>query len=243
MGFEPIIHFMKEMHGKMNLNLGGTFQGSQSMQQVAYLRQLQRDMKKEETLLIPLNELDIVVFDIETTGFYPGQGDTILSIGAVKVSGGSIKEEDVFYSLVRYENPLTSEIQKLTGIDEMQLRDAPLLADVLIDFFKFVRELPLVAHHATHEKNFLQHASWKLFKAPFKHRIIDTSFLYRIADPSMEHVTLEDCCEHNQIQVKDRHHALGDAKLAAKLWCIYIPIIQKLGCETLRDLYERLAKV
>ncbi|RSK47850.1 exonuclease domain-containing protein [Bacillus canaveralius] len=234
----PLIDMMRGIHGKINSTVGG-----QSSQQVAFLRQLQKEMKVEASMTIPLHELNVVVFDIETTGFFPDQGDEMISLGAVRVCGREIHENEVFYSLVRYEKNLSPEIERLTGITSDELKHAPYLSDVLIQFFEFVNGDTLVAHHANHEKSFLQNACWKLFRAPLKHRIIDTSFLYRIAEPKANMVRLEDFCEHNGIPVADRHHALGDAKLTAKLWCCYLSKIDELGCRTLSDIYERVAKL
>lgn len=240
MGFEPFIHFMREMHGKLNASIFGGAQGMSS-QQIAYLRQLQRELDVERSLNVPLCELDVVVLDLETTGFFPDKGDEILSIGAVKVEKGEMIEEKSFYSLVQYEGTLKKEVKEITGINEGMVKNAPSLSHVLIDFFSFAGDMPIVAHHANHEKNFLQHASWKLFRAPLKHRIIDTSFLYRIADEKDDNKPLEEWCLDNNIIVENRHHALGDAKLTAKLWCTYVKKVQKSGCETLRDIYERIA--
>ncbi|WP_251393805.1 exonuclease domain-containing protein [Metabacillus litoralis] len=226
------------MRGK----LGGS-QSGQSQQQVAYLRQLQREMRVEETLHIPLTELNVIVFDIETTGFYPDQGDQIISIGAIKVKGDEIKEEETFYSLVRSEKPISNEISSLTGLTNEQLTTAPLLSETLFEFFRFAQDYTLVAHHANHEKMFLQHASWKLYRAPFKHRLVDMSFLYRIAEPEAKLITLEECCNHNGIPIIGRHHALEDAKLTAQLWSIYVNKLKRLGCESLKDLYERYTMV
>ncbi|MBD1380500.1 exonuclease domain-containing protein [Metabacillus arenae] len=241
MGFEPLIHLMKELHGKINTSVFGAAQGGQNSQQAAFLRQLQREIKAEETMSIPLDELKVVVFDIETTGFFPDQGNDILSIGAIKVKGCEVYEDEVFYSLINHEESLADDIKNLTGLSEDELKVAPPASQVLLKFFEFAKDHTLVAHHATHEKSFMQHASWKLFKTPFKHRIVDTSFLYRIVEPSMKFVRLEDWCEHNQITVKDRHHALGDAKLTADLWSIYLSQVKNLGCRNLRDIYERLS--
>ncbi|PLR79286.1 DNA polymerase III subunit epsilon [Bacillus sp. V3-13] len=239
----PLIDMMRGIHGKINSTVLGGVLGGQNSQQVAFLRQLQKEMKVEALMVTPLHELNVVVFDIETTGFFPDQGDEMISLGAVRVSGREIHEDEVFYSLVRFEKNLSPEIERLTGITNDQLKDAPYLSEVLIQFFEFVNGDPLVAHHANHEKSFLQNACWKLFRAPLKHRIVDTSFLYRIAEPEANMVRLEDFCEHNGIPIADRHHALGDAKLAAKLWCCYLSKIEQLGCRTLSDIYERVAKL
>ncbi|WP_026560556.1 exonuclease domain-containing protein [Bacillus sp. J37] len=230
MTFDPFF-FMKG-------RLGG-LQGRQSHQQVAYMRQLQREMKVEETLNIPLTDLNVIVFDIETTGFYPDQGDQIISIGAIKVKGDEIKERETFYSLVRSEKKISEEISQLTGLTNKELDHAPLLSEALFEFFQFTQDYTLVAHHANHEKNFLQHASWKLYRAPFKHRLVDMSFLYRIAEPDQKLVTLEECCEHNGIPIQGRHHALYDAKLTAELWSIYVNKLRQKECYSLNDLYEQ----
>lgn len=237
----PFIHFIREVHGKFQTSVFGAAQNGQNSQQIAFMRQLQREMKAEETLSIPLDDLNVVVFDIETTGFFPEQGNEIISIGAVKVKGCSLQEEDIFYSLVRYEESLSDEIRELTGISDEELKDAPPLEEALIQFYQFVKGDTLVAHHSSHEKSFMQHANWKLFRTPFKHRIVDTSFLSRIAEPNAEYVRLEDWCEHKEIPVADRHHALGDAILTAKLWCKYVDEVKGLGCRNLRDIYERIA--
>jgi len=241
MSFEPFIHFMRGIQGRLNNHGPGSVYGGQNYQHVAFLRQMQKEMKQDEVLHVPLLALNVVVFDFETTGFFPEKGDEIISIGAVKVCGGKI-QEDPFYSLVRYEHELPPEIEIITGLTREQLKDAPMLSEVLIRFFNFTQHCPLVAHHANHEKSFLQHASWKLFRTHLQHRIVDTSFLYRIAEPNLKLVRLEDLCDHNEISIVDRHHALGDAKLTAQLWSIYIEKVNQLGCETLRDVYHRLAR-
>lgn len=238
MAFETFRQLMRGIQGKFSITEGQILQNSQ---QAAFMRQIQKDLKKENALFTPLDELNVVVFDIETTGFYPEHGDEILSIGAVRIRGGEIRMEEVFYSLVYYEGALSIDIETLTGLKREELSEARPLADVLVEFFDFVQNAPLVAHHAQHEKSFLQNATWKLFKTPFKHRIIDTSFLYRIADPDLSLAKLEELCVYNGIMVQNRHHALGDAILAAKIWCMYVKKV-KVTCKNLNEVYEHLAK-
>ena len=243
MAFEPFFHFMKGIQGKLTNNGLGSEHMGQNPQQIAFLRSLQKEKKQREALYIPLRELKVVIFDIETTGFFPDRGDEIISIGAIKVCGMEIQADQQYYSLIRHEKELSKEITLLTGIKNDELWDAPPINDVLIRFFTFVSDATLVAHHANHEKSFMQNVSWKVFRTPFIHRIVDTSFLYRIAEPSLKIVRLEEFCEHNEIPITNRHHALGDAMLTAKLWSIYIEKVQKLGCETLHDVYERMARL
>ena len=81
-------------------------------------------LNQEDALNIPLHELNVVVFDIETTGFSPEKGDGILSIGATKMYGTTILEEDNFYSLVRYEKEIPEHIVQLTGITNEQVLEA-----------------------------------------------------------------------------------------------------------------------
>lgn len=239
MAFETFRQLMRGIQGKFSLSEGTM---SQNIQQAAFMRQIQKEMKKENAIFVPLEQLNVVVFDIETTGFFPENGDEILSIGAVRVVEGEIREEEVFYSVVHYEGKLSEEIEELTGLTSAQLREARPLSDVLVEFFDFVKNDPLVAHHAQHEKSFLQNAIWKYFRTPFKHRIVDTSFLYRIVHPKLSLTKLEELCIHNQIEVTNRHHALGDAILAAKLWCVYVNKI-KHNCRNLSEVYEYLAKL
>ncbi|MBD3108262.1 3'-5' exoribonuclease [Bacillus sp. AGMB 02131] len=243
MAFEPFVHFIKGIQTRLT---GNNLRGGQSVQsahQMAYLRQIQREIRQDDVLKVPLKELDVVVLDIETTGFYPDKGDEIISIGAIKISGGIIQEEQTFYSLIQCKNIISDEITELTAITNEQVKDAPPLSDVLVQFFQFARNSTLVAHHSSHEKNFLQHASWQMFRTPLRHRILDTSFLYRIADPDLNIVRLEDFCDHYKIPIVNRHHALEDAIVTAKLWSIYIEKVINMGCNSLTDVYERLAQL
>ena len=240
MGFEPFMQILRGIQGKRtNVGIGDI----QSAQQMAFLRNLQKELKKEDSLEIPLDELKIVVFDIETTGFNPEQGDEIISIGAIKMHGSSIREDDTFYSLIYSEKEIPLDIVELTGITNEQLEDASLVGDVLIEFLQYTKDCTLVAHHANHERNFMQFTSNKVFRTPFRNRIVDTSFLYKIAEPQIQLSSLEDLCEHNLTPIANHFYPLEDAKMTAKLWSIYVEKVKRLNCETLQDIYDQFARI
>ncbi len=157
--------------------------------------------------------------------------------------GSEILQEETFYSLVQYDKEVPITIAQLTNITTEEVKEAPPFSDVYVDFLKFKSESTLVAHHSKHERAFMEYSSSKLLRMPFKHRIIDTSFLFKIVNPTLNLVALEELCEHHQIPIEDRHHALGDAILTAKLWGMYINHAIELGCETLSDVYEKFSQM
>jgi DNA polymerase-3 subunit epsilon len=59
----------------------------------------------------------------------------------------------------------------------------------------------------------------------------------------MDLAKLEDLCAHNNIHIVGRHHALGDAKMTAKLWSIYLEKANQIGCENLRDVNNRFSRI
>ena len=118
MGFESFFHILR---GVQRRKTGAGIGGIQNAQQIAFLRNLQKEIHQEDALTVPLQQLKVVVFDIETTGFHPEKGDGILSLGAIKMQGAEVLEE-TFYSLSRYEEQVPEEIERLTGITTEMLQ-------------------------------------------------------------------------------------------------------------------------
>jgi DNA polymerase III subunit epsilon len=243
MGMNDMIQFFRQMSGKLGSNIYAGVQGQTNMQNISFIRQLQKEMKDNNCLDTPLHELEVVVFDLETTGFYPDKGDQVISIGGIKMTGHQIMKTETFYSLVNSTLPLSEEISALTKITDEELQSAPLASEVLMGFFKFVKNHALVAHHAKHEQSFMQKLTWDLLKTRFEHRIIDTSFLLRLSNPLIKSLPLEDVCTECGIEIINRHHALGDAKMTAYIWGHYLELAQKMGYQNLREVYEYLAKI
>ncbi|MFC0561149.1 exonuclease domain-containing protein [Halalkalibacter alkalisediminis] len=237
-----MVQLVKQLSNKLSPNVYTSMQQQSGAARLSHLRQIQRELKHEDVLDRPLSELSFIIFDLETSGFYPDKGDNILSIGAIKMKGCDILEEEVFYSTVKCDKLPSSDILDLTGLTIEELTDAPLLVDVLGDFYTFIGHSTLVAHHAHHEKKFMSHATWQTLRTTFQHRILDTSFLTKIVTPTEKLVTLDECCAHYQIPVHVRHHALEDARVTAQLWQKNIHLAKDKGFETLRDVYTYLAK-
>lgn len=242
MGMNDFIHFFRGMGGRISSNILAGMQGQTSAQSISFLRQLEKEVRQKDDLSCPLSELEVVVFDIETTGFYPDKGDKIISIGAVKMKGASFCEEDTFYSLIKNDIPLLPEITALTNITDEQLQDSPEAQEVLIRFYQYISSRILIAHHSKHEIAFMQKITWDLMKTRFQHRIIDTSFLTNLFNPSSKTQPLEVLCEECGIEVRDRHHALADAIMTGHLWGHYLQMAMDAGYRNLEDVYREIAK-
>ncbi|WP_075980196.1 exonuclease domain-containing protein [Bacillus massilinigeriensis] len=243
MNMNQMVHFVRQLSGRLSPSMYTSISNQTDAASIAFLRQLQKEIKNEDVLKIPFSELKVIVFDLETTGFFPHKGDRILSIGAVKLEGDQILEDETYYSLVNCNTQLSHEVKELTGICEDDLAKAPPLEKVLKEFYQFIGTCPLVAHHAHHEKSFMKYETWKTLKINFQHRIMDTSFLTKIVEPEKRLITLDDCCKHYGIRIEKRHHALHDAVGTAKLWTESVRQIQNLGYENLSEVYSYLAKI
>ena len=243
MAMNEMIRFFRQMTGRLGSNIYAGMPSHSNPQQMSFLRQLQKEMKEKNSLDCPLEELPVIVFDLETTGFYPEKGDRIISIGAVKVIGSKILDEEVFYSLINPEISVPADVLRLTSITQEELRTAPQTSQVLVEFLNFIGGSVLVAHHAKHEQAFMKKYTSSHLRINFEHRVIDTSFLIRLFQPVVNPLPLEQICHECGIEVENRHHALADAKMAAKLWAFYIKKAQDQGYENLREVYEYLSLI
>lgn len=219
-----------------------SFLGSPNAQQMAFIRNANREQRKQSLLDTPLRELDIVVFDLETTGFHSAGGDEIISFGAVVVRSGELLEKETFYRLVNPKRLIPKAIVELTGITNEMARSAPDLMEVLHDFMAFIGRRLLIAHGAGHDKQFLNAALWRTSKVRLNHRVLDTMMVAKWLEPARESYQLDDLLESSGIPITERHHALQDALMTARLWQNYLQRISERNIVTLGDLYAYLSK-
>lgn len=217
--------------------------GSQHAQQMAQIRNMNRTQRKTSVLDSKLTELEIVVFDLETTGFSIANGDEIISFGAVAVRDGKVIEEESFHSLVNPKRAIPAHIEQLTGISNEMVESAPDLIHVLSEFMEFIGRRVLVAHASGHDKQFLNQALWRTSKTSLNHRVIDTMMLAKWLEPGLGQYDLDTLLERHSIPIENRHHALSDSLMTAQLWLQYMEkISEKKSIVTLGDLYAYLSQ-
>ena len=174
---------------------------------------------------------EYVVFDIETTGFSPVK-NRIIEIGAVKVAGGEIV--DSFSAFVNPEAPIPFEIEKLTGIRDDMVMDAPTIEVVLPQFLEFCGEAVLVAHNAGFDMSFIKENVNRL-QIEKEFTYVDTVGIARMLLPNQAKHTLDAVAKTLGISLENHHRAVDDAQATAEIFVKFIPMLEKEGAKTLKD--------
>jgi DNA polymerase III subunit epsilon len=86
----------------------------------------------------------LACFDLETTGLQIGK-DRIIEIAIVKLLPDGTKE--TFQSKVHPEMPIPLEISEITGIYDVDVLEAPKLAEIAEELIKFIGEADLTGYN------------------------------------------------------------------------------------------------
>ena len=193
-------------------------------------------IKLEET---PLRHLNMVVFDTETTGLDPSEGDEIISIAAVRIVNGRILSGEFFDRLVNPCRRIPKSSTKIHKITEEMVRDEPTIGEILPQFFEFVDNAVLVAHNAPFDMAFLNNNVGKT-GVKFSQPVLDTVLLAGHLFGSTEDLTLDALNRRMSIELdeKDRHTALGDSIATAKVLLGLIKLLEQRNIRTLGEATE-----
>ncbi len=174
-------------------------------------------------------DIDYVVFDIETTGFSPVK-NRIIEIGAVKVSGGQIV--DRYSAFVNPDTPIPFEIEKLTGISDDMVLNAPGIDVILPEFLEFSKGCVLVAHNAGFDMSFIQRNEANQGIA-VNHTYVDTVAVSRMLFPGQSRHTLDAVAKRLEISLENHHRAVDDAEATAQIWMKFMQMLAEKGAATL----------
>lgn len=183
---------------------------------------------------IPLEELTFVVFDTETTGLNPSEGDEIISIAGVRIYDNKIQSTETFDQLVNPQRNIPMISLKIHEISPQMLKSMPTIEEVLPAFHKFAENAVLVAHNAAFDMRFLQ-LKEEQTGIRFNNPVLDTLLLSVVCHPKQELHNLEDIAEKCGVDVIGRHTALGDSYVTAEVLLKLIPILKAQGITTLKE--------
>jgi DNA polymerase-3 subunit epsilon len=173
-----------------------------------------------DVLAQPLEQAEFVAVDCETNG-RGGEGCELTEVAAVLVGGGEL--HDSLSSLVAVTAPLTRGVQRLTGITQTMLDDAPAPGPVLGELAGWLEGRVLVAHSASFDRRVLRQACERAGVAWPEPPALCTLALGRKLLPLQRARGLGALADALGIEVPARHRALPDAQTCARILCALLP--------------------
>ena len=160
-----------------------------------------------------------IVFDTETTGLSPENGDRIVEFGAIELVN-RVETGVTYHAYFNPERPMDAVAQAIHGLSDTFLADKPYFSDTVEDLLDFIGDSPLIAHNAMFDLAFMNHELGLCGRLHLgKGRVIDTLAIARAKHPGAKH-SLDALCNRYGIDRSHRvkHGALLDAQLLAQIY-------------------------
>lgn len=160
-----------------------------------------------------------IIFDTETTGLDPNNGDRLVEIGCIEMVD-RVATGETFHAYFNPERPMAAAAQAVHGLSDAFLADKPLFPARAEELLVFLGDAPLVAHNASFDFGFLNAELARCGRAGIdRARMIDTVALARVRHPGAK-LSLDALCTRYGIDRSHRtlHGALLDAELLAQVY-------------------------
>ncbi len=146
------------------------------------------------------------MLDLETTGANPVH-DRITEIALVRVEAGH--EVARWSTLLNPGTPISPFIQKLTGIRDDMVAEAPEFDAVATQLMALLKDAVLVAHNVRFDHSFLLNEFARL-GSTFRIKTMCTVRLSRLLYPQYKSHGLDAIMQRHALKTQARHRAMGD---------------------------------
>ena len=183
------------------------------------------------------NEIECVVFDVETTGLSPVSGDRIIEIAAVKVKNGEIV--DSFESFIQPGRDIPVEASRIHNITEDMVADAPQRDEVLPQILQFIGGACLVGHNIKFDLDFLCYELSLIGRRIHEGTpTIDTIKMAKRLLPQLSTYRLSNLAQYFGANVQETHRALSDVKLTVMVVTRLLDLAVKQGISSPSDIFK-----
>lgn len=184
----------------------------------------------------PAGRAGFVVFDLETGGLDPSRDD-ILSIGALRMTGGRIDVGGAFKALARPRaESLDAAGVRVHQLTPGELAGEPPLEEVLPGFLRYCGQDVLTGWHVELDLAFLRAACKRLALPQPRNRTLDVLGLYLairgnrgshlLDELPLKDATLYTVARALGVPPRGAHDALGDAYLTAQVLQRFLSILR-----------------
>ena len=188
---------------------------------------------EEPAKIQPLNELNInfnilfknitpkgnyknfVAVDVETTGLSPGR-DKIVEISAVRFENGVPTE--IFETLINPEKPIPPDAQRINGITDDMVKDAPTIDRIIPAFDAFVGASDIVGHNLEFDLKFIYRSGSRILERQRRYFCTLTQAQKLLEKgEDVENHKLATLCDYYGIILDGAHRSTSDAIAAGML--------------------------
>lgn len=182
----------------------------------------------------PLIALDAVVIDTETTGLDPARA-RVVEIAAVMLRHGAPDEEAPLRFLVNPGIPIPKSAVDIHHIDDAMVASAPGFASVWPEIAPALSGSVIIGHTLGFDLAVLKRECERAGISWAAPRTLDTALLAQVVAPNLGGFTLEHLASWLGVAVENRHSALGDARLTAKIFAALLPKLREGNIRTLAE--------
>jgi len=193
----------------------------------------------------PLSEVAFSFIDTELTGLNP-RNDSIISFGALKMTGGRIEIGNSFYSLVNPRSKIGSKSILIHTITPAEVEKERKIEDVIKEFLEFCGCDVLGGHCVCIDLEFINKEMKQSLGFTLHNPVLDTFALYSwlwqkwSPDPGFSlpphQLDLYRMADAFGISTTGAHNAVMDAFITAQVFQRFVPWLEKSGIRNLEEL-------
>jgi len=195
-----------------------------------------------------LSECPFVVVDTELSGL-DAKKDFIVSIGALKMTGGTIHISKEFYRLIRPKGEITKKSVEIHGITPGELDGEADMEQIMNKFLDFIGDSVIIGHFIHLDLSFLNRELKRRFSRKLPNPAVDTQKIYEwLYENSLNFrkhyaggpvkTDLFSLANRYGVSVNTAHNALSDSFITAQLFQKFLYFLKTEGIITLNDLID-----
>lgn len=183
---------------------------------------------------LPLGSLELIVLDTETTGL-DSRNARIIELAAVRIMPGSWEFTDTFSELVNPGIPIPASSTKIHGISDRDVADSGSFAAVMGEFIDWAGCSLVIGYSVGYDISVFMNEHGRSGITWSPPRYLDVQELVQAVGMELPDWSLETVAGSMSIPVLDRHRALPDAILTARVFKTLVPMLRSAGIFTFAE--------